>query len=576
MQFWLYVVPLAVAAVISAGLTVVVFQNRHKRTAPQILAVLIGATFWAAADALRLLSSDLSLQLFWHNVRFLGSTVVVLAAFLHALEYTNRERWLRPPWVAVAAFVFVVTNLLVWTTEPLGHDLIRAGAEQVAVGSQTILEFEHGPWFFINAAYSYLLLAAAVAMYAFEALQRSGTYRRQAAALIVAMAVPWLLNLVYVLGYVVVDLTGFGFTVTAVVFVAQLYWFQLLDVVPVARGTVVNHLESGYLVVDPEGRILDANEASTELFDVPRDAIIGQTIDEVFETFPEIVERFGDERDVRDTITVFRDGDRYDYDVDVSPVYDSRDRYVGRVVLVRDVTEQRRRQRKLEERTEALERQNEKLDRFASIVSHDLRNPIAVANGHLQIAREDGDEESFERIDESLERMDDIIDDVLALARQDDEITDPDEVSLSDLCTQAWTTVDTNGATLDVQTDATINADRGQLRRALENLFRNSVEHVGDDVTVTVGDLSDGFYVADDGPGIPEDEREKVLESGFTTSETGTGFGLSIVSGTADAHGWSLDIASDDDGGARFEFTDVAVVDDGDASPGAPASMWEE
>jgi len=114
--------------------------------------------------------------------------------------------------------------------------------------------------------------------------------------------------------------------------------------------------------------------------------------------------------------------------------------------------------------------------------------------------------------------------------------------------------VSTGGASLVVETDATISADPQQLSRCFENLFQNAVEHGGDGVTVRVGATADGFYVADDGPGIDEARREAVFDPGYTTADDGTGFGLTIVKRIADAHGWDVNVTGSDAGGVRFEF----------------------
>jgi len=79
-------------------------------------------------------------------------------------------------------------------------------------------------------------------------------------------------------------------------------------------------------------------------------------------------------------------------------------------------------------------------------------------------------------------------------------------------------------------------------------------------VSITVGELDGGFYVEDDGPGIPEDERDSVFDAGYTTREDRTGFGLSIVKQVADAHARSIRVTEATNGGARFEITDVDVV----------------
>jgi PAS domain S-box-containing protein len=211
-----------------------------------------------------------------------------------------------------------------------------------------------------------------------------------------------------------------------------------------------------------------------------------------------------------------------------------------------DVTERR-------EREQALERQNERLERFANIVSHDLRNPLDIAMGRTQIARETGDLEHLDSVATALERMEELVGDLLTLAREGEAVGDLAEVSLAEVAADCWETVDTADAELVVETDRRILADGGRLRQLLENLVRNAVEHAGPEVTVTVGDCEGGFYVADDGPGIEAPER--VFESGYTTRDDGTGFGLAIVEQITHAHGWSVTAVDDD--GARFEVTGV-------------------
>jgi signal transduction histidine kinase len=78
-------------------------------------------------------------------------------------------------------------------------------------------------------------------------------------------------------------------------------------------------------------------------------------------------------------------------------------------------------------------------------------------------------------------------------------------------------------------------------------------------VTVTIGELDDGVYVADDGPGIPPEEREDVFEAGYSTSGSGTGFGLSIVEQVAEAHDWTVRVTESASGGARFEIVGMSV-----------------
>jgi signal transduction histidine kinase len=216
--------------------------------------------------------------------------------------------------------------------------------------------------------------------------------------------------------------------------------------------------------------------------------------------------------------------------------------------------------RTLAEREAALAEKTERLSTFASVVGHDLRNPLAVATGNLELARE-GETERLDAVASALDRMSELIDDVLALARDGGRSITTEPVALSSVVQAAWGTVETADASLDCTLGCTVYSDRSQLGRLFENLFRNAVEHGGRDVTVTVGAIDDGFYVADDGPGLSPDERDGVFELGVTNSESGTGLGLAIVESIAGAHGWSVSVGESEAGGARFEITGVEFGD---------------
>jgi PAS domain S-box-containing protein len=208
-------------------------------------------------------------------------------------------------------------------------------------------------------------------------------------------------------------------------------------------------------------------------------------------------------------------------------------------------------------REEELHRQNERLDQFASVVAHDLRNPLSVAMGFLDIAEETGKSEHFEKIDSAHDRIERLIEELLTLARGETTIENTEEIDLESITTEAWGYVDTEQATLTVSGDVpTVTGDAGRLTQLFENLFRNAVEHGGADVTVTVSrlDEGDGFYVEDTGSGIPQERRDDVFKHGVTSSEGGTGFGLSIVADIAKAHGWAVSVTDGTRGGARFEF----------------------
>lgn len=197
-------------------------------------------------------------------------------------------------------------------------------------------------------------------------------------------------------------------------------------------------------------------------------------------------------------------------------------------------------------------------DTFAEMLAHDLRNPLTVARGRLSLVIDESESEHLDAVVQAHERMDAIIEDYLTLAREGSMVVDTEPVELASVVAQSWQYVATEEASLALRTERAIQADRNRVRQLLENLIRNAVEHGGSEVTVTVGDLEDGFFVADDGPGIPPAEREAVLDAGYSSVADKTGFGLSIVSRIVDAHDWALDVTDAD--GARFEITGVTFV----------------
>jgi PAS domain S-box-containing protein len=226
------------------------------------------------------------------------------------------------------------------------------------------------------------------------------------------------------------------------------------------------------------------------------------------------------------------------------------------ISIFSDITE--RKERELE-----LRRERDRLDEFASVISHDLRSPLEVATTRTELAAQECDSDHLTDVTEALSRMEALIDDLLVLARQGETVGEREQIVLEDVVSACWRNVETTDSTITIEGQATLAADRTRLTQALENLLCNAIDHGGEWVTITVGVLDDeaGFYLADDGPGIPEEHREDVFDSGFTTSRNGTGFGLAIVERICAAHGWNITVTESDVGGARFEITGIDSID---------------
>ena len=209
------------------------------------------------------------------------------------------------------------------------------------------------------------------------------------------------------------------------------------------------------------------------------------------------------------------------------------------------------------QRRQELRRERNRLEEFAGIVSHDLRNPLNAAGGRIELAHDDCESPHLRAAADAIDRSQALVDDLLTLAREGETVADPEPVALAEMTQQCWQGIQTERATLEGSPDRVIEADRSRLRELLENLYRNAVEHGGETVTVQVGAMDDGFYVADTGSGVSESDREQIFEPGYSTNDDGTGFGLRIIKQIADAHGWTVAVTESEHGGARFEITNV-------------------
>lgn len=191
-------------------------------------------------------------------------------------------------------------------------------------------------------------------------------------------------------------------------------------------------------------------------------------------------------------------------------------------------------------------------DEFVMDVLHELRNPLGIAKAHLELAKEEEDETAFRRVTAALDRIEGIVD--MLGAKEFEALDELEARDLEETARAGWASVQTADAELRIDDSGSIIADHDKLERLFANLFRNAVNHGGRDVTVRVGMLEDGFYIMDDGPGIPEERREAVFERGFSTKD-GLGIGLDIVRRIVDAHDWDITVSEGDAGGARFEIT---------------------
>lgn len=552
-----YFFALGGATLLACWVAYTAWHNRTTTGARTLTGVALATAVWAGGSLGLALATSPAAELRWLQASYLGIIAAPITFVLLALEYTGHEQYLTPRIVGGLVALGGGFLSLVWTYPQ--HDLYWAGIDYT-VAVPAGIATTPAPFFWGFVAFTYILLLTGSVLFVRYAITAPHLYRGQTLAILLGIAAPWAANIPHALQFMTADFTPVALAVTSLTLWGAMFRYRLTDLGPVALRTVFESISTGVYVLDPQDRVVDVNAAGRDLLNLPEDPI-GTPFRDVVpdDEFYEHALESPNQRHVTsiegDSLSTGEASGRRHYEVRVTPIDAASEPRSGRIVVVNDVTDQHQRQRELE-------RQNERLEEFTSVVSHDLRNPLNVATGNVTLARETSNGTYLERAERALHRMETLIDDLLALAHGSGEIAKPEPVDLEAVARDAWQTVDTRAATLNIRTEHTILADRSRLHQLIGNLLRNAVEQGGEAVTVTIGDRRDGFYVADDGPGIPPDAREKVFETGYSTRDNGTGFGLNIVHEIATAHGWTVRIAESSDGGARFDLTGVEFARD--------------
>ncbi len=590
LQYTPYTIPLVLTALVCAFLALFGMRKRTVPGAVPFTLLMLAVAEWSLGYNFELSNVDLPGKLFWTNFNFVGIVIVPVAWLIFSLQYTGREQWLTRRNLSLLAIGPVVTLLLAWTDK--FHGLFRSQANLAAVGSFSVLDVTYGPGFWTFAAYSYLFNLIGTFLI-FRALLRSASvYRYQTLILLFGAVAPWLANILHLSGlspFPYLDLTPFAFTLTGLATAWGLFRFGLLDIVPVARDTVIESMGDGMLVLDVQGRIVDLNPAAEQIIHTSAQDVIGQPAGQILSAWPELVEQYQDVTEAQAEIVLSgNDEDENEnegircYDLRISPLTNRRGQLNGRLVILRDITAQKLAEQAMQEAKEEAEAANQAKSAFLATMSHEIRTPMNAVIGMTSLLLDTGlsaeQQEFVETIRTSGDALLTIINDILDFSKieagkmelesQPLDVRECVEEALDLVASRASEKGLDLGYLVGQDVPAAIYGDATRLRQVLVNLLSNGVKFTEhgevvvqvDGKAVGPGEYELHFAVRDTGIGIPPERMDRLFRSfsqvdaSTTRRYGGTGLGLAISKRLCELMGGRMWVESAVDQGSTFHF----------------------
>jgi len=585
--------PLILAVIISAVMAVIVWRKRPARGAEQAAFMLFGVTIWALTNTLDTVLVDLTAKTWFARLTYLGIVSVPATWFAFALAYTGREQHVTwPKWLPLLIEPVLVLALVLTSD----YHSMWYSSVQVKPGLPYVdLDYNHAVMFWVHAIYSYVLLLGGTLLLIQSFIRKPGLYRGQVAWLLVAAFAPWLGNLIYLLGLAPYDkdLTPFAFTITSVALAFSMARYGLLDVVPVARDRLVEMLSGAVAALDANNRLVDINPAALALLNRTPADVIGLPIQEVLSDQPVLLKRFLDVEKT-DAEVSFGDGDgrRY-YNLVITPLRDRRDRLTGRLIVMYNITQQKRDAERIERQNAELRRVNQELEvsrrkaeeasqvksQFLATMSHELRTPMNAVIGYVDLLMtglpgdlNDKQKGYLERVAANSTRLLGLINDILDLSKIEAGRIELREEPFSPRALVETVQQELGGLAaaknleLRVAVDAALPqqllGDEPRLKQILVNLVGNAVKFTDQGYIQIVlrpqGYAGWAIEVTDTGIGIPPHAQDLIFEefrqfNGAANREHGgTGLGLAIVNRLSRLMGGTVRLRSKVGKGSTF------------------------
>jgi PAS domain S-box-containing protein len=563
--------PFAITLIVSGLITLVVAWMIFKKTSGTVRWfgwMMLSIAIWSITYGCELSSDTLKQMLFWINIEYLGIALAPPLWIIFVIGFVGKERWLTPlNWILIFS-VGILTLLMVWTN-PL-HHLHYASVGIDKSGPFPLLDIHVGIWYRIHTAYFYFLLGGGLLLIASRFKKADAFIKRQNRIILIGAVIPWLVNICYLFDFRPfghLDLTPFAFMALSLIIAIGLLGFKLFDIVPIARGKVVDALQEGILVFDAQNRVIDINPEMRKILGPTIDNVIGKTPAHLF---PGITVLNDTVQNQENSWIELKWNDGRIFSITLTSLFERQTIYSGKIMLFRDVTERKQNENKLQEL-------NQLKDRLFSIISHDLRTPLLSLMDILSMTNDgmvtDEEFKSFlPTLSKNIGYTSGLVENLLQWSKSQLEGTAINAVhfdikdnityilnSFGQLATDKGVTLQNN-----LQLSTVVYADMDMVQAVLRNLVSNAIKFCrkGDKISINA-EIKRGMatvWIADTGVGIAAENIDRLFgTNNFTTrgtiNEQGTGLGLLLCKDFIEKNNGKIWVESKQGEGSQFYFT---------------------
>lgn len=376
-----FAIPYMVSGIVALSATVVAWQHRRRHGAVALCCLMLAAGVWSLGNALEICSVGMEAKILWANVEYIGIATVPVAWLAFSADLVGKNEWLSRRNILLILVIPVITQVIVWTNGY--HGLMRHDVGLDANGPVAVIVKTYGPWFWIWTAYAYTLLAIGNINLMRTIVGLPGPYRAHAVLVAVGSLAPWLASILYVSGLSPIprlDMTPIAFVIAALAGTLAIMRYRLLDIQPIAWASIVAGMDDGVVVIDYLGRVVAANPAAQALTGWSAHNAVGKDVTEVLGCWPNAVRALTEAVGSSSESVMEINGKDASYEFRFSPLPGSDKSPIGRIVVIRDVTEQRRVYYEMVQQQRALAAMEER-----EALARDMHDDVSQVLGYLNL-----------------------------------------------------------------------------------------------------------------------------------------------------------------------------------------------